>query len=74
MGFDLFHEKLLLLSENRRTEHFYAPQVAAQETFLKQHGGSKTAEEFTANQRHEDQLFGKYKAYYSYVFYIGKKL
>jgi ubiquinone/menaquinone biosynthesis C-methylase UbiE len=63
-----------ILPEDCWTEYFYAPQVAAQETFLKQHAGSKMAEEFIANQRHEEQLFGKYKAYYGYVFYIGKKL
>lgn len=56
------------------TENFYAPQVRAQEVFLKKHAGNKTAEEFIANQRHEAQLYYKYKAYYGYVFYIGLKI
>ncbi len=63
-----------ILPENCWTEHFYAPQVPAQEAFLKKHTGNKTAEEFIANQRHETQLYYKYKEYYGYVFYIGKKI
>ena len=63
-----------ILPENCWTEHFYALQVSAQEVFLKKHAGNKTAEEFIANQRHETQLYYKYKEYYGYVFYIGKKI
>jgi hypothetical protein len=47
--------------------------VAAQESFLKKHAGNKTAEELVANQREEARLYAKYKAYYGYAFYIGKK-
>jgi len=36
--------------------------------------GNRTAEEFIANQRHEAKLYGKYKEFYGYVFYIGKTL
>ncbi|MDR2011291.1 MAG: class I SAM-dependent methyltransferase [Bacteroidales bacterium] len=63
-----------ILPENCWTEHFYAPQFEAQEIFLKKHAGNKAAEEFVAGQRHEKQLYYKYKAYYGYVFYIGKKI
>ncbi|TKG90770.1 class I SAM-dependent methyltransferase [Puteibacter caeruleilacunae] len=63
-----------ILPDDCWTEHFYAPQVAAQEAFLKQHAGNKAAEDFIANQRHETALYNKYKAYYGYVFYIGRKL
>lgn len=63
-----------IIPENCWTEHFYAPQVDAQEAFLKKHEGNKAAEEFIANQRHETQLYNKYKAFYGYVFYIGKKI
>ncbi|EFK07292.1 conserved hypothetical protein [delta proteobacterium NaphS2] len=35
---------------------------------------NKAAVEFIENQRHEAQLYYKYKAYYGYVFYIGKKI
>jgi SAM-dependent methyltransferase len=63
-----------ILPENCWTKHFYAPQVSVQKTYLKKHKGNKTAEEFIANQRYETQLYDKYKAYYGYVFYIGKKI
>jgi ubiquinone/menaquinone biosynthesis C-methylase UbiE len=63
-----------ILPENCWTGHFYAPQVAARETFLKKHAGNKTAEEFIANERHEAELYGKYKDFYGYVFYVGKKI
>jgi SAM-dependent methyltransferase len=63
-----------ILPENCWTEHFYAPQVAAQELFLKKYAGNKTAEELVANERHEALLYSKYKEYYGYVFYIGRKI
>jgi len=63
-----------ILPENCWTEHFYDPQVPAEEAFLKKHEGNKSAEEFIANQRHETQLYYKYKEYYGYAFYIGKKV
>jgi hypothetical protein len=43
-------------------------------SFLKKYNGNKTAEEFVGYQRHEAELYYKYKAYYGYVFYIGKKI
>lgn len=63
-----------ILPENCWTEHFYAPQVEIQDNFLKKYAGNKVAEDFIANQRHETQLYYKYKEFYGYVFYIGKKI
>jgi ubiquinone/menaquinone biosynthesis C-methylase UbiE len=63
-----------ILPENCWMEHFYVLQVKAQELFLKKYSGNKTAEELVANQRHEAVLYNKYKEYYGYVFYIGKKI
>lgn len=62
-----------ILPENCWTDHFYAPQVAAQEAFLLKHAGNKTVEDFIAMERHEMQLYSRFKEYYGYVFYIGKK-
>ena len=62
-----------ILPENCWTEHFYVPQVKAREDFLKKHAGNKTAEDFIASEKQEAQLYEKYKDYYGYVFYIGKK-
>jgi ubiquinone/menaquinone biosynthesis C-methylase UbiE len=63
-----------ILPENCWTDHFYVPQVKAQEVFMKKHKGNQTASELVANERHEALLYSKYKAYYGYVFYIGKKI
>jgi len=63
-----------ILPDNCWIEHFYAPQVEAQEEFLKKNSGNKAAEDFIANQRYETQLYNKYKAFYGYVFYIGRKI
>jgi SAM-dependent methyltransferase len=56
------------------TKHFFEPQESLQEAFLKQYEGNQTVREFIENQRHEAQLYEKYKAYYGYVFYIGRKI
>jgi SAM-dependent methyltransferase len=63
-----------VLPEACWTEHFYVPQVSAQELFLKKYAGHKAAEDLVRNQRHEAELYNKYKKYYGYVFYIGKKI
>ena len=63
-----------MLPDSCWIEDFYEPQLAAMEAFLKENAGNTPAEEFIANQRHEIQLYHKYRAYYGYVFYIGKKI
>ena len=63
-----------ILPENCWTEHFYDHQTEAQKKFLDKYKGNQTAEELVANQRHEAQLYARYKAFYGYVFYIGKKI
>lgn len=65
---------VFVLPEDCWIEHFYAPQVPAQEKFLKKHAGDKTAEALIENQRQEADLYYKYKEFYGYVFYIGKKI
>lgn len=62
-----------ILPENCWTEHFYAPQVEAQKIFLEKNAGNKSAIEFIASEQRESQMYYKYKEYYGYVFYIGKK-
>jgi len=62
-----------ILPEDCWTTHFYDPQVEAQEIYLKKHAGNRAAEEFIENQRHETRLYYRYKEYYGYAFYIGKK-
>lgn len=63
-----------ILPEYCWTEHFFAPCCKIQEAFLKKHAGSQTAQELIAGQRHETELYYKYKEFYGYTFYIGKKI
>ena len=53
---------------------FYKMHSGAQNVYLKKHAGNKAAEDFIANQRHEEKLYNKYKDFYGYAFYIGKKI
>jgi SAM-dependent methyltransferase len=63
-----------ILPETCWTDHYFVPQKARQVEFLKKHAGNKTAEDMIAFLRREEDLYAKYKQYYGYVFYIGKKL
>jgi SAM-dependent methyltransferase len=63
-----------VLPENCWLDNFYTPQISAQKKFLKKHAGNEAAEELVKNQRHEAHLYDKYKDFYGYVFYIGKKI
>ena len=63
-----------ILPETCWTDNYYAPQVTAEKIFLKKYAGNKAAEELVEYCRHEAQLYYRYKEYYGYVFYIGKKI
>jgi SAM-dependent methyltransferase len=62
------------LPESCWIDTYFVPQHALQEAFLKKYTGNKTVEDFVANNRYEEELYIKYKQYYGYVFYIGKKI
>lgn len=62
-----------ILPENCWTEHYFVPNVAAQEIFLDKYAGNKTAEEFVASEQYEAELYRKYKEFYGYTFFIAKK-
>lgn len=62
-----------VLPENCWMENFYIPCKKSQEIFLNKYSGDKKVEEFIANQCYEMELYQKYKNFYGYVFYIGKK-
>ncbi len=53
---------------------YYAWQTSRREHFLKKYEGNNAIKEFVASMRYEAELYHKYKAYYGYMFYIGKKL
>lgn len=41
---------------------------------MKEHAGDSAAEDMISFMRREADLYLKYKQYYGYVFYIGKKI
>lgn len=55
-------------------EEFYAPMPKVSEEFLIRNAGNKIAEEFIRMNSHEVELYKRYKEYYGYGFYIGKKI
>lgn len=61
------------LPEHCWTDNYFMPQLARQAEFLQQHAGNKAAADLVAFLRREADLYAKYKQYYGYVFYIGKK-
>ena len=63
-----------ILPETCWTDHFYALQARAREIFLAKYAGNRTAEDFIANELREEELYMRYKEYYGYVFYIGRKI
>ncbi|AKB46610.1 ubiquinone/menaquinone biosynthesis methyltransferase [Methanosarcina sp. Kolksee] len=62
------------LPETCWIDNYFIPQKARQEEFLKKHAGNKIVEDLIALMRREADLYSKYKQYYGYVFYIGKKI
>jgi hypothetical protein len=63
-----------ILPENCWTTNFFIPQIPAQEAFLKKYPANETAKSLIAYMRREVELYSKYKQYYEYVFYIGRKI
>lgn len=63
-----------ILPPNCWTEHYFDPQAKVREMFLNKYQGDERIEAFLAFGRKEEELYRKYKEYYGYVFYIGKKI
>lgn len=63
-----------VLPETCWIDHFYRRQAAAQAAFLARHPDNQAAVDLVANERREARLYQQYKAFYGYVFYIGKKI
>ena len=62
------------LSEDCWTVNYFIPRGIAEETLLKKYPGNKIVESYIKNEKREIELYSRYKGYYGYVFYIGKKL
>lgn len=54
-------------------DNYFTPQKARWAEFLEKHAGNSAAENLVEMQKREARLYLKYKQYYGYVFYIGKK-
>ena len=61
------------LPEKCWTDNYFIPREAAEKELLKIFTGNKTVEAYIGNNKYEVELYSKYKQYYGYVFYIGKK-
>ena len=62
------------LPETCWTDNYFMPRESALKELLEKYSGNETVDEFVAENRLEVELFSKYKQYYGYVFYIGKKI
>jgi SAM-dependent methyltransferase len=63
-----------ILPEKCWTNNYFTPREAALKSLLNKYTGNKTVEGFIENNKYEVELYSKYKQYYGYVFYIGKKI
>ena len=63
-----------ILPDSCWLEGYYAPQHASRDIFLKKYRYNAAVRDFVANMQHEEDLYNKYKEYYGYAFYIGKKI
>ena len=61
------------LPEKCWTDNYFLPREAADKALLEKYPGNKTAEDLTSANKYEAELYSRYKQYYGYVFYIGKK-
>ena len=62
------------LPEKCWIDNYFIPRETELKRLFEKYAGNKTAEEYIESERHEVELYSKYKQYYGYVFYIGKKI
>ncbi len=62
------------LPENCWIKNFFEPQVESSRRFLEKHPGNKAAEELVKNEKYGAEMYYRFKEYYGYVFYIGRKI
>jgi SAM-dependent methyltransferase len=56
------------------TTNFYDLQEEIRETFLDIYSDNPAAKAFVENEKHEAELYRKYKDYYGYTFFIARKI
>jgi len=62
------------LPEKCWTDNYFIPREAAEKALLEKYAGNETVAAYIEDDKYEVELYSKYKKYYGYVFYIGKKL
>jgi hypothetical protein len=63
-----------VLPEKCWTDIYFIPREKADKELLEKYPGNKTVEEYIEGNKFEVELYSKYKQYYGYVFYIGRKI
>lgn len=63
-----------IIPENCWTENFFIPQIPVQDDFEKRYAGNEAAQNLISLLREEAKIYERFKEYYGYVFFIGKKL
>ena len=61
-----------VLPEKCWTENYFYPRESAIKNLMNKYAESDTMKEYAGINRHEVELFLKYKKHYGYVFYIGR--
>lgn len=61
------------LPEHCWLDNYYEPMRKSFNSFLRRHGDSKEARAIIEVERHEIEIYEKYKMYYSYGVYIARK-
>ena len=56
------------------TDNYFTPRTVAEKALLEKYVGNNTVEEYIESSKCEVELYSKYKQYYGYVFYIGRKI
>ncbi len=62
------------LPETCWIDTYFTPQRAIQKKFLKENAENRAAITLVEGLKYEEVLYKKYRQYYGYVFYIGKKV
>lgn len=62
-----------VLPEHCWIDNYYEPMLANFQAFLGRHGNSQEARVIVEAERHEIELYKKYKAHYSYGVYIARR-
>lgn len=63
-----------VLPETCWTENYYVLRKASEKQLLKKYPGSEAVDEYVQSMAYEVELYEKFKQYYGYVFYIGRKM